>query len=351
MKDRLTFFDNATVVLDARSITQLLYMYSAIGELFPKKNTNLLWKGKESDLFLAAKLMPAPRACYVLDIDSKDKSLMFDFKTVTKIKNTCKLIKQSKSNIKLCTSFASGFYFELLKSSLSVSNEDIVQFDDGLINEIIVPNKHRYFKFIINLLHGFFCFTPRYKLFSDKRFKIIYSSINPNNIISIENKQIVDISEDVAKNIYQISLKNINIENAKSAILMTSHFVESGRMTQSEYQELIRNVYSKLKELDVKDVYLSKHPAEKHSNDNFYNEIGLILTYQDYPSELLVANKHISYIANPLNSTIMMSYYCKQLKKINGVVSYYTHNSPFIDERIKMIDEVLSSQRIKHYVL
>ena len=73
---------------------------------------------------------------------------------------------------------------------------------------------------------------------------------------------------------------------------MTTHSVESERMSKSEYRQLITDVYSKLKELGVKDIYLSKHPAEKHSNDDFYNEIGLNAFYQDYPSELLVANNN-----------------------------------------------------------
>ena len=73
-------------------------------------------------------------------------------------------------------------------------------------------------------------------MFSDKRFKKIYTSINPDNIISIENKQVVDISDHVSKIIYQISLEHINIESSKSAILMTTHSVESERVSKSEHR-------------------------------------------------------------------------------------------------------------------
>lgn len=351
MKDRPSFLNNATVVLDARSITQLLYMHSVIGERFSEKSTILLWKGKKSDLLLASKLIDIPNNYYILDIDSKDKALMFDFKTVRKIKNICKEITSFSNNTQLCTSFASGMYFELLKSSLSVIDEDIIQFDDGLINELIVVNRYRFFKFIIYLLHGFACFPPKYRLFSDKRFKRIYTSIKSTNIVSIENKELVDISDHVSNNFHQISLNNINIDSPKSAILMTTHSVESGRMEKSEYHQLITDVYSKLHGLGVKDVYLSKHPAEKHSNDDFYNKTGLIATYQDYPSELLVANKNIAYIANPMNSTIMMSNYFKHLNEIDAVVSYWPKNSPYKDERIRMVDKILSKHGIEHYVL
>ena len=351
MKDRLSFLNNTTVVLDARSITQLLYMHSIIGDQSFKETVILLWKGKKSDLLLASKLIKLPKRYHILDIDSRDKALMFDFKTIKNIKNICKSIASDFSNVQLCTSFASGMYFELLKSSLPVKDDNVIQFDDGLINELVAVNRYRFFKFVIYLLHGFACFPSKYRLFSDPRFKRIYTSINPGNIISIENKQVVDISDHVAKNFYQISLENVKIDNPKSAILMTTHSVESGRMAQSEYHQLITDVYSKLQGLGVKDVYLSKHPAEKHSNDDFYNKTGLIATYQDYPSELLVANKNIAYIANPMNSTIMMSNYFKHLNEIDAVVSYWPKNSPYKDERIRMVDKILSKHSAEHYIL
>jgi hypothetical protein len=339
------------IVLDARSITQLLYMHSVIGGKFSEKNTILLWKGKESSLLLASKLIDIPRNYHILDIDSKDKALMLNFNTVRQIKDICKSIDPSFNNVQLFTSYASGMYFELLRSTLSVKNEDIIQFDDGLANKLIEINKYRMFRFIIYLMHGFFCFPPRHRLFSDIRFKRIYTSINPKNIISIEGKQIVDISKKVSKNFHQISSECINIDSSKSAILMTTHSVESGRMVQSEYHQLITDVYSKLQELGVKDVYLSKHPTEKSSNDDFYNKIGLNATYRDYPAELIVANRNIAYIANPINSTIMMSAYLKHLNKIEAVVSYIPKKSPYEGERVEMINKTLSKYSIKNYVL
>ena len=45
------------------------------------------------------------------------------------------------------------------------------------------------------------------------------------------------------------------------------------------------------------NVYLSKHPTEKNSNDEFYRKIGLIMTYKNIPSELIISNSNINYIA------------------------------------------------------
>ena len=149
MKDRLSFLNNTTVVLDARSITQLLYMHSIIGDQSFKETVILLWKGKKSDLLLASKLIKLPKRYHILDIDSRDKALMFDFKTIKNIKNICKSIASDFSNVQLCTSFASGMYFELLKSSLPVKDDNVIQFDDGLINELVAVNRYRFFKFVI----------------------------------------------------------------------------------------------------------------------------------------------------------------------------------------------------------
>ena len=350
MANHIDSGDQVGLVLYVRNITHLLSVHSVIGDRFSEKNTILLWGGSKSDLLLVSKLIDIPKNYYILDIDSQDKKLMLNFKTVRKIKNICKLISLSSNNTQLCTSYASGMYFELLKSFLSVDDGDVIQFDDGLVNELIVINKFRLFRFIIYLLHGFVFFPSKYRMFSDKRFKRIYTSINPDNIVSIENKQVVDISDHVSKNYYQFSMEHLNIESSKSAILMTHHSVESERMSKKDHRQQITDVCSKLKELGVKDIYLSKHPAEKYSNDDFYNKIGLIAFYQDYPSELLVANKNITYIANPINSTILMSDYFRHLNKINAVISYIPKNSPHENERVKMINKVLSKYSAKHYV-
>ena len=66
---------------------------------------------------------------------------------------------------------------------------------------------------------------------------------------------------------------------------------------------------------------------------------------------MLVANKNIAYIANPINSTILMSDYFRHLNEINTVISYIPKNSPHEDERVKMINKVLSKYSAEHYVL
>jgi hypothetical protein len=343
--------DSKCLILDVRSITHLIYMSSVFEDRIFHVNTILIWKGKASTLKLAEKFFTMPKNCYILDINIQDSKLIFNLKAISKIKKLCKKINNKYKYIELSSSFASGFYFELLKHYLGVKDESIIQFDDGLINELKEPNRYRAIKFIIYAIHGMFHFPSRYKLFSDIRFKKIYSSIKPNNIDAIDNKAVHDISHIVSKKISTISLKNISIINSRSAILMTTHSVESDRMTTPEYQKMIKNVFNKLKDNGVTDIYLSSHPAEKNSNNNFYRDLGMNLTFQYYPSELLVANKNITSFASPMNSTILLSHHLKLLDSIELIIAYIPNKSPYVKMVMKLISNILSKYPLTYYVL
>jgi len=344
-------FNNKCLVLDVRSITQLIYMSSVFEDRIFHMNTILIWKGKESTLKLAENFFTMPRNCYILDIDIQDSRLIFNPRAKSKIKKLCKKINNKYEYIELSSSFASGFYFELLKHFLGADDESIIQFDDGLINALIEPNRYRVIKFIIYAIHGMFHFPSRYKLFSDIRFKKIYSSMKPNNIDAIDNKIVHDVSHIVSKKISSLSLKNISIRNSRSAILMTTHSVESARMTSAEYQKLIKNVFNKLKDNGITDIYLSLHPSEKNSNNNFYRDLGMNLTFQHYPSELLVANKNITSFASPMNSTILLSHHLKLLDSIELIIAYIPNKSPHVKRGVKLISNILSKYSLTYYVL
>jgi len=343
--------DNKCLVLDVRSITQLIFMSSVFKDKIFHANTVLIWKGNVSNLKLAEKFFTIPKNFYILDIDIQDSKLIFNRKSISKIKKMCKKINKKYEYIELSSSFASGFYFELLKHFLRAEDESIIQFDDGLINELIEPNRYRVIKFIIYAIHGMFLFPSRYKLFSDIRFKKIYSSIKPNNIDAIDNKIVHDVSHVVSKKISSISKKNISIRNSNSAILMTTHSVESGRMTSPEYQKMIKNVFNKLKDNGITDIYLSSHPSEKNSNNNFYRDLGMNLTFQHYPSELLVANKNITSFASPMNSTILLSHHLRLLDSIELIIGYLPKKHLYLIKIAKLISNILSKYPLTYYVL
>ena len=129
------------LIIDARSITQLIYINSVFGKLFSSNITFLIWKGSKKDLKLASKLLNIPKNSYIFDINSTDKNLAINFNDVRKIKNLCKKIISINSSNTLCTCFASGFYFDFLKNSLHIKDDDVIQFDDGLINGFVQKKK------------------------------------------------------------------------------------------------------------------------------------------------------------------------------------------------------------------
>lgn len=344
-------FGSVDLIFDARSITQLLYMYSAFEDVFSADNSLLLWKGAESDLLLASKLIQLPQNIVILDIISINTDLMKDFRIIKKIKNTLSLVSTRPGTTRLCTSYASGIYFELIKSVLSIENNNIIQFDDGTNNELVEVNDYRLIRSLIYMIHGISCFPAKYKLFSDHRFKNIYTSINPDHIVEDSSKAVVDISERVSRTFSRISESHVNVTTPKAAVLMTTHSVESQRTSKNEFQSLIGDVYTRLKDLGAQEIYLSKHPAEKYENDEFYKSIGLNTSYQGFPSELLVANKNIKFIGNPFNSTLIMCDYLKLLHHIKSVVSYWPVNAPYKVQRIRMAESLLLKYHADHYII
>jgi len=339
------------LIIDARSITQLIYINSVFGKLFSSNNTFLIWKGSKKDLKLASNLLNIPKNFYIFDINSTDKNLAINFKDLRKIKNLCKKIISINPSNTLCTCFASGFYFDFLRNSLRIKDNDVIQFDDGLINGIVQKKKYRALRFLINLMHGFYYYQSEYTLFSDKRFNKIYTSINPQNIVFLKNKNIINISKFVSSSFIKLSNKFINIGMPGSALIMTAPTIEAGRMTKAEYRTLMLRVYSKLKSFGVKKIYLSKHPSEKKVSDQLYKKLGFDFKYANYPSELIMLNKNISLIVNPINSTMLMAEFFGLLKNKTNVISYVPNKSPFGDIRIANISKILNKNNINHHLI
>lgn len=199
---------------------------------------------------------------------------------------------------------------------------------------------------------GIFKYPPKYRLFSDSRFKNIFTSINPENIYNKSKKNIYDISIQVSNLIQNISDNKIIISKSSSALLLSTPAVEAGRMTISNYRKLITNVYLKLKDLGVNEIYLSKHPGEGTINNSFYKTLGLNFIYEKYPAELIISNKKISFIANPLNSTIINLAKTRLLgNHIISVISYLPNKRLYADRIFKMIDKILKEKNINHHYI
>ena len=351
LKNYKNFIKTSALVIDVRSVTQALYIYSILGDYFKKNSTVLLWKGKSEDLFFLSKIIKIPERSYVLNLDSRDSFLSLNFKTVRKIKKVLESLKTDWDDYTLCTCFASGLYFELIKNFLRVRNKNVIQFDDGLINEYIVKRKYRFLRFVINLLHGFIFFPSKYTLFSDDRYNFIFTCINPKNIHMLSDKFVINIIFHVKRLFRNISLNNITIEQINSALFMSSPLVESGRMTKLDYQKLITKTLASLKGRGFKKIYLSKHPSEKDVNDRFYRSLGLDFSYTNYPSEIIIYNKNIRAIVNPLNSTLFLANHLDLLKKIKFVISYIPLRGAFIASRISKISTLLEQKNIPHHIV
>jgi len=351
IKNYDNFVSTPGLIIDGRSITQVLYIYSVFGSQFRKKNTILIWKGNRKDLLLLSKIIKIPEQSYVVNIKSTDLDLALNIKAVKELKILLEGLRYKCSEYSLCTCFASGLYFDILKVFLDIKNENVIQFDDGLINEYVVKRKYRLLRFLVNLFHGFINFPSKYILFSDIKYSFVFTSLHPSDISSYPNKRIINIAPCVKNLFSKISSHYINISNQKSALFMTTHLVESGRMKKKDYQEFILKIFIKIKALGLKKIYLSKHPSEKNINDRFYKSLGFDFSYTNFPSEIIIYNKNINTIVNPLNSTLYLANNLDLLKRIRYVISYVPLNSPLVGSRLSKISKLLDQKKIAHHVV
>jgi hypothetical protein len=351
IKNYDNFISTPGLIIDGRSITQVLYIYSILERHFCKKDTVLIWKGTKSDLFFLSRIIKIPKKTYVFNINSQDQALFLNFKVLGNLKALLKDLKNKCSDYSICSCYASGFYFEVIKEFLKIQNENVIQFDDGLINEYVIKRKYRIFRLIINLIHGFIFLPSKYILFSDIKYSLVFTSLNPSNIISYSNKRIVNIAPNVKYLFGKISSRYINISNQNSVLFMTTHLVETGRMEKKEYQEFISKIFLKIKALGFQKIYLSKHPSEKHVNDRFYRNLGLDFSYTNFPSEIIIYNKNIRAVVNPLNSTLFLAKSLDLLKNIKIVASYVPLNSPLVASRVSKINELLDQEKITHHLV
>jgi len=337
----------ANIIIDARSITHYLYIFSFLKNKIKKENIIIIWTGKKEHLVFLNKLLELPKIIYSLDINTKSTSLIFDLLALKKIKKiSSELVKKYPSR-QLLTTYASGLYFEFLKKNLNISDKNVIQFDDGSLNLIVKQNKFRIIKKILFYFYGINIVQPKYILFSDERFISIYTSLNPKNIININKKIIINISKNVNDLFSFLSNKHLWIPKLNSAVLLTTHSVESKRMVIADYQNLITRVYKNLKLNGANEIYLSKHPAETSINDSFYLDLGLKLEYSSFPSEFFLINNNINYIANPFNSTIIVGYQMGLLNKINYVLNFTPKKNADAQERFQIINKILLKSRIK----
>jgi len=337
------------VLLEARTPSQLLYMLSYVNHNVAIKNTTILWSGPLNFIYSLGRHVDLPNIVIITEVTPSDSNVVFNYDLFFNIKKQIKSLKTNKNTI-LFTAFNHGIYYTMIKRFLSLSENNVFLFDDGSINTFQKRNSHMFIRGLVYSFHGLLPEFNKYLLFCNNKYNKIFT-VFPKSVLPncVHNKNIVNISMDV-NNYYRALYSRIYKAGVKpnSALLLSHHAVESGRMRQKEYQGLIFDIVYKIKSYGVIDIYLSKHHLETSANDKFYQSLNLKSTYSKFPSELILASNNISIIAQPYNSTLLIAHSIGFSTSFKRVISYKIDGSPDIHLRKKEINKVVKDLNIDH---
>lgn len=340
-----------TLILDARSYAHLIYMLSIIEDAKVLSKSTLLTSSKYVDTTTLHKSIYLPESKIILDCEISDQGLFLKFALISKIKIALKKFK-GKGKILLLTSYNYGLFYGIIKSVLRLTDAQVVLLDDGIGNKIKIRNR-RVVKTIFNIVHGVFISPAKLRLQDDQNIKNIATIFRHN----ISRKRVVGrnfyhISKLVNKYHVRVcsttSLKSIEYN---SALLLTHHAVESGRLGELEYKEKIKKIVELILSLGYKNIYLSKHHRESLIHDQFYEDLNLISLEGRLPAELIVSSGKVKLVAQPFNSCIPVLDALDTLKCLDHVISYEIDKSPFINERKFEVNKILEKYPLRSITL
>lgn len=341
-----------TTVLDARSLPQLLYMLSVLETETVANNCILVWQNEPRQIKNVKHLVTLPNQRYFVDAKITDDQLFFDTKTISRIKGYLSEIVSKSKKIRLFTSYNHGLYFEILRKHLKVADQDIYLFDDGLANLLKIKNRY-ILKTFMYIFHGIFGIQPKYRLMHDSRLKHAYTLFSDNQKRDPAGGiEVTNISDKIKKyytRLYYQYIDNDIHDNA--ALILGHHAVESGRMSANDYRSLITQTVNHTKRLGIQSIYLSKHHTETGINDEFYDSLDLISYNSDLPAEVMLCGKKIRLVAQPYNSLLPVADNLSLLGELDYVISYLVTSSPFIADRIDLINRITNQHRIEHITL
>lgn len=114
------------------------------------------------------------------------------------------IVNHKQLRPKLITPYNYGKTFEIIASVLNIHWDDVVLYDDGIGNLVLIENKFLMLKKIICLLRGSWKYRPKkYRLAGDERQKEIYTIYPVNAYKQNTSASIYDISAQVKKILFQ----------------------------------------------------------------------------------------------------------------------------------------------------
>jgi len=212
-------------------------------------------------------------------------------------------------------------------------------------------NLNRIQRSLIYAFHGVFFFDSSFRLFCNNKYKNIYSIFSIEKIpkCCLEDKNFLNISYYVNKtfkNLHDLILKESILP--RSALLLSHHAVESKRMSEKKYRNMISRIVKHINYLGITNIYLSKHHSESEINNKFYEALGLNMLDFTCPAELYLLSSQIKIVAQPYNSLPIIADSLGILENVEYFLSFQIKNSPDIQLRKSLINRICAQNSIKN---
>ena len=333
------------ILIDAHSPSHLFFIIPFIGD----GEFDVLWHGDEETLQGMKHFFEFNGEVFHYEIDPEiKKKWFFKYKELNKYRSFLKKNIKNK-NYLLYTAFNSGSYFYALQKYLNIENSNTFLFDDGMATFMKLKNTKRFMKFFLFLFQGIFKYPPEYKLFADP---ITKNGVSINSDLAFTGK---NTKIKFRSNKQQVKEAYDKFFNEKivdfppnSAIVLSHHSIESGRMSQSSYLGTIEKVKNEILKLGFKNIYIKTHHLEKKTNLKKYEEMGFeIFQNQNIPIEVAFFSKNLNLIAQPYNSSIFIGASLDLLSN-KKIISYHLENLPYFQFRKKSINEICRINGIEH---
>ena len=293
-----------------------------------------------------------------LDINYEFMTIYFfkdyKFKTIKKYIEFSRFLKKftkEKFEYYLYTHFNEGFFYELIKDRLNIKKENVYLFSDGFETYLVKKRKIKeYLKSIFMLLFNIKFNQSKFLLsFSDNIINL--KVIAPELLQKKDNKKhIYNINKIFHKGHHTITKKtDFSFIKNNSALLLTTHSVESNRLSISEYTYIVKKIIFKLQKLGIKNIYFKMHHGEKLSfKRNYYLSLGLYELNSNIPAEIYVACPKFVVLATPYSSAILVCYGLGIYKNIKTIISYSTPKRENSNIKENLIEKVIRKMKVEH---
>lgn len=255
----------------------------------------------------------------------------------------------------LYTHFIDDLTFQLIKKKLNIKKENIYLFSDGFETYLLKKRKIKeYLKTFFHMMLFNIRFN-RSKYLSSFSDDIINLKVIAPELLQKKKhkKKIYNLNKSFYKGCYSISKKiDLSTISENSALLLTTHSLESNRISMSSYNDLITKIICKLEQLGIENIYFKMHHGENFNlKRQYYKSLGLLELNSYYSAEIYLMCSKFVVLAHPYSSTILISYGLGNYNNLRSIISYRTPERQNSNIKENLSSNIIRKMKVEHIQL